>query len=407
MMEFFRSRLGEELSDERALETFRSVALEYRTLESSLPGEIDFARGLRNNPRLYLACLSTSASQAHIDRKLEFYASLEPETNEDKATLKAMIEGLCDFFLIVRVLNFHPTTLLRDLKANTIGKFVGIKGNVVRVGLVRPQHLQMAFKCAICRDEVVAWVLDRECLTWAGSVLDYEAYQASFALRAEAFPFLALILYKQGKMQLVHRVQGCTDYKQVIEELDAAINEHGQDMAIARADRKEMDLARRIREEQDQAYQESLRIDREKQRQRERELEEEQRKRDLERQRELDKERRVHRKEETRKRLLETLPTEPTLEQANAQAKKLCKVAFRLPNGTRVDRKFWEEDVVEALYHFVGTHDLHIEGEEFVLCTNFPRRKIGRSNEVTLKEVGLSPAGMVVVEEVIDGASAE
>jgi hypothetical protein len=58
-----------------------------------------------------------------------------------------------------------------------------------------------------------------------------------------------------------------------------------------------------------------------------------------------------------------------------------------------------EDDTVELLYHYVGTFDLHIESEEFALCSTFPRRRFSDRKQ-TLREAGLAPAGMLTVEEV-------
>ena len=51
--------------------------------------------------------------------------------------------------------HFNPITPLRKLKASLIGKFVAIKGTVVRASSVRPIPIQLAFVCNRCGSEVI------------------------------------------------------------------------------------------------------------------------------------------------------------------------------------------------------------------------------------------------------------
>jgi DNA helicase MCM8 len=53
----------------------------------------------------------------------------------------------------VRIHNYSPQTSLRSLRSNNIGKFVGLKGTVIRVSNVKPLVVSMPFKCARCGTE--------------------------------------------------------------------------------------------------------------------------------------------------------------------------------------------------------------------------------------------------------------
>jgi FAS-associated factor 2 len=194
-------------------------------------------------------------------------------------------------------------------------------------------------------------------------------------------------------MHVVHRLNGYKPVSAVIEQLQHAIDEHGQEVAIARADKAERDLSRRLREEQNSAYQESLRRDQEKKRQQMAKEAETKRAAEEEMRKLNDAEAMVKRRLDKREELLRTLPAEPT---SGART----KIVFRLPDGSRVSRQFLENDTVALLYHFAGTHDLHLEHDDFRLVSNFPRQEFN-DRETTLKEAGLVPNGMVVVEEVI------
>jgi DNA replicative helicase MCM subunit Mcm2 (Cdc46/Mcm family) len=57
--------------------------------------------------------------------------------------------------ITVRILSVSPLTSLRDLKSATVGKFVSVRGNIIRVSAVRPLVLRMNFLCLKCGSEVV------------------------------------------------------------------------------------------------------------------------------------------------------------------------------------------------------------------------------------------------------------
>ncbi|XP_063933118.1 DNA helicase MCM8-like [Zophobas morio] len=50
----------------------------------------------------------------------------------------------------LRLVGYEPLTKFRDLKSNMIGKFISLKGTVVRIGSVRPLVQKMAFLCTSC-----------------------------------------------------------------------------------------------------------------------------------------------------------------------------------------------------------------------------------------------------------------
>ena len=54
--------------------------------------------------------------------------------------------------LFIRVYNYEPLTPLRTLRANLYGKYVAIRGTVVRVSNIRPICTKLAFTCNNCGD---------------------------------------------------------------------------------------------------------------------------------------------------------------------------------------------------------------------------------------------------------------
>lgn len=55
-------------------------------------------------------------------------------------------------FFFVRIYNYEPLTPLKMLRANLYGKFVAIRGTVVRVSNIKPLCSKMAFICNMCGD---------------------------------------------------------------------------------------------------------------------------------------------------------------------------------------------------------------------------------------------------------------
>jgi hypothetical protein len=131
-------------------------------------------------------------------------------------------------------------------------------------------------------------------------------------------------------------VQGILSIDEIVSRLMQAKEMNGASITAARAERMEREAARQIRREQDQAYQESLAKDREKERL-------VQAKKDKERLQAQNEQDRLKRKVEKRQQLMDTLPAEPASATPNT-----TKVVFRLPDGTRAERRFLETDTVEV-----------------------------------------------------------
>ena len=100
---------------------------------------------IREQPSIVLKCMGLAMYQAMHNADLE-----ELALNGADESLASAIP-----FVTVRLYNFQPVTPLKHLKANYIGKFISIKGTVVRVGNIKPLVVKMAFRCARCDEEQV------------------------------------------------------------------------------------------------------------------------------------------------------------------------------------------------------------------------------------------------------------
>lgn len=135
---------------------------------------------------------------------------------------------------------------------------------------------------------------------------------------------------------------------------------------IAQIERQERDM---IRQEQDEAYQQSLRADREKQLKRE----EESKRKEAE---EKERQEKIARQEELHKGLIklkseisDKLPSEPFHDED-----KIVKLVFKLPDGSRIKRSFLQDAKIKYLYWYVFS--LSNAPLQFKMTTNFPKRDL-------------------------------
>jgi FAS-associated factor 2 len=77
----------------------------------------------------------------------------------------------------------------------------------------------------------------------------------------------------------------------------------------------------------------------------------------------------------------------------------VCKLVFRLPNGSRIERRFRNDDTLQLLYEFVETLTEMESIHSFDLYSNFPRQSYADKKHLTMLEANLVPSAMIVVEE--------
>lgn len=74
----------------------------------------------------------------------------------------------------------------------------------------------------------------------------------------------------------------------------------------------------------------------------------------------------------------------------------ICSIGFRLPDGKRIQRKFKNSDNVNCIYIYLSSKGYFSEGYDYF--TQFPRSSLNDPTK-SLRESGLLPRGMVVVQE--------
>ncbi|KAJ1803515.1 Ubx domain-containing protein, partial [Coemansia sp. RSA 2599] len=234
------------------------------------------------------------------------------------------------------------------------------------------------FGQALANPDLISYLSQREFLVWAGDASCAEAYSVAVTLGATRYPFIALGGYKsqlypatgmrQGgdryRLQILVRLDGLPSdipsdilAASMIRTMRGPVERFNQTLSAARREQQEREESRRILEQQDQAYQESLARDREREKQaREREeLERAMREREEKRQREEEKRRELSRqwKWATFARIQSQEPVDINALPRGAAG----KLNLRLEDGTRILRVFSAEATLQDVFDFVETRD--------------------------------------------------
>ncbi|KAF0306335.1 FAS-associated factor 2-B [Amphibalanus amphitrite] len=237
----------------------------------------------------------------------------------------------------------------------------------------------------------------RTLLFWACSVDRPEGYRVSQALRENGYPFVAVIVLKENRMTVVGRLEGPCQPNDFLQRLQRIVSDNEASLVAARLERNERNLNQELRQQQDAAYQESLRADQEKERrrqqERERQEQEERERQEQERQRQLKKEEIARQKIE----LASEIPDEPALDQPDC-----VRISIKLPDGSRIERRFSTSHSLKVLYYVVFCHP--DSPERFEITQNYPRRVLpcrpgAELDPPTLAEAGLGKSELLYVRD--------
>nr|CAG4647298.1 EOG090X0B12 [Megafenestra aurita] len=199
----------------------------------------------------------------------------------------------------------------------------------------------------------------------------------------------------EAKKDLKFLFEGFIAPEAFIQRLRAVITDNEAFLVAARADREERSFNQALREEQDQAYLESLRADQEKEEKKRREqLLEEERLREI-RELQLAEERK---KEEMIQKKLEAanlVPAEP-----NPEEKGICRILIRLPQGKKLERRFHRTiHTLRDLYYFILSHP--DSPYQFEMATSYPKKTLAWEPDLetypTLAELGFSASEALLV----------
>lgn len=202
-------------------------------------------------------------------------------------------------------------------------------------------------------------------------------------------------------MTVVGRLEGLIQPEDLINQLTFIMEANQTYLMSERLEREERNQTQVLRQQQDEAYQASLLADQAKEKKKREEQEQKRQEEEKARQNILAEERRRRTLEEEKERKSECLPPEPPLDDQDS-----VKIVFRLPNNTRVERRFLFDQSLTVIYDFVFS--LKETPEKFQIVTNFPRRVLPclpteeQPNPPTLMDAGLSRSEVLFVQDLTD-----
>lgn len=248
-------------------------------------------------------------------------------------------------------------------------------------------------------DKFIKFLNDYNILIWGGNVKESESYQISNALGVTKYPFIGLMSLKTTTNQTpegtttsaptlgcICKIQGTISADKLIDKLSSQI-ERVEPMLIAiRAERQEQELSRVIRQQQDQAYQESLLRDQQRE------------------------QNRVNVKNWLNWKLSVLVPEEE-------ERGEFARISIRLSNGERIIRNFNKNCSVEDIYTFIELKNKNLLGQtpstpvvkppadfsyefNFKLFSSFPRSELEPNpNELIKDQPAVWPNGNLIMEE--------
>lgn len=240
--------------------------------------------------------------------------------------------------------------------------------------------------------------IDDNFLMWAGDLSVSEPYRVSTILSACRYPFIGVLSNVDGTPAIIERIEGLIDSEELLRKLATILETQGPALIAARASVEERERDRLLREEQEEEYLQALREDEEKE---QRQAEEERRRLEEDRAREEEARRveeeeraRVTRRQTELNRKRNSVPPEPREGES-----KVCNVAIRLPDGSRLTRKFRQSDTLQALYDFVDVNEVAgLEIGGYDLVSNYPR-KVHTDTGSTLEAAGLGSQCLLFVQQ--------
>jgi len=255
-----------------------------------------------------------------------------------------------------------------------------------RVYLHCPSHQDTDEFCerVICSPELTNFTSEQNVIFWACSVDSGEGYRVSEALHESTYPFLAVIVLRQNRMMIVGRLEGAPPNPQLVtERLNSVVRDNEAFIVAARADRAERHMTQTIRQEQDEALQDALRQDQEKERKKKEQEE-------LEKRAEEEERRRVEQEQDRKDRIARAkidyasrVPDEP-----DTSASDAIRIVIKLPEGQRLERRFLKTESMKYLYYYVFCHPE--SPDDFDITTNFPRKVLNCKPSHLMRDLGLN-----------------
>nr|XP_056712015.1 DNA helicase MCM8 [Euleptes europaea] len=144
---FFTSHI--DFYDKDEVESKGSILVDYKELinaEEVVESIPDISTEFRDMPQKILDCMGLAIHQV-LSKDLEKHAA-ELQAQEGLSVDEEPIINVP--YIHARVYNYEPLTQLKNIRANCYGKYIVVRGTVVRVSNIKPFCTKMAFICSSC-----------------------------------------------------------------------------------------------------------------------------------------------------------------------------------------------------------------------------------------------------------------
>lgn len=281
------------------------------------------------------------------------------------------------------------------------------EGRFLFVYLHAPSHQSTDSFCraTLCAD-VVKERLQRDFSAWGGDITKPDAFALSASISAGSYPYVGVVAFSGARTRLISCAEGCLDAIAMADFLTKAYEDHSSLLWQERAEREQRELNRRLREEQDAEYEESLQADRERERLREEERraqEEELRMaREADEKAAAEAQAAVRRAEEVEtalsRRRAEKARTIGSRAEPLADEPGTTLLRVRLPSGNQLQRRFYARDPLQYLFDWVDTLEEH-NSLKYSLASPYPRRVYGRAEvDMSLEALDLVPKAVLLLQ---------
>ena len=202
----------------------------------------------------------------------------------------------------------------------------------------------------LANSEVVSYI-NQNMLCWACDISSAEGFRVSHSINARSYPIIVIIGLRANKMIIMGRLEGDCAPTEMLRRMRTVIGDNEVWLNQARSDRLERSLTQTLRQQQDIAYEESLKADQEKEKRKQ-----EQKDAQLRVEQEFEEERCAQQRrkemiEQLKLDLLDQVPSEPV------ETKDTITIVFKLANGTRLTRRFLPENSLNVniilFFHFI------------------------------------------------------
>lgn len=236
--------------------------------------------------------------------------------------------------------------------------------------------LTASFSRQVLYDSRVVELLNRkDTILWLGNVENSEGLQVADALKCTSFPFTQLIApfpKNQNSLALVMKtlitIQGETDPMKFISTIEEKMEAHTPVITSLNIEKQRSEDEKRLRQCQDDAYQQSLAIDRERERVAREEAQRvaEQKAREHaeceERQRAAETKQQLKEAKKQQEQIWRKWKASQIKPEFDSATEKAARISIRMPSGERIVRKFSGNQTIDDIYAFVECYDLIKDG---------------------------------------------